>query len=241
MLILVGTGQPQCEEHAGAGFGRLVQPRSYGRVRDTAAAGIPWAADNDCFQGLDEPAYVKMLDAIAGLPGCLFVTAPDVVGDAGLTDLSFEEWAPQIIARGLPVAYVIQEDGCEYEPRGVPFGSIDALFIGGAFDTYKLGPVAEELVREAKRLGKWVHMGRVNSRRRFEYARSIGCDSIDGTKFSMFRKTYLPDALTWHESPVDERLAASVRPAAVRELRRQRARLESSGQLELELAFGARF
>ncbi len=38
-----------------------------------------------------------------------------------------------------------------------------------------------ELAQEAKRLGKWLHMGRVNSLARIHYAESIGCDSVDGT------------------------------------------------------------
>ena len=44
---------------------------------------------------------------------------------------------------------------------------------------------------EAKRRRKWVHMGRVNSERRIRYAASIGCDSIDGTKWVRWRDIYL--------------------------------------------------
>jgi hypothetical protein len=38
-------------------------------------------------------------------------------------------------------------------------------------------------------------MGRVNSLRRVRYAKAIGCDSIDGSKFSWFRDTYLREGL----------------------------------------------
>ena len=62
----------------------------------------------------------------------------------------------------------------------MPWDDFDALFIGGTTD-WKLGDGAAQLVREAKRRGKWVHMGRVNSLRRMIYAESIGCDSADGT------------------------------------------------------------
>ena len=41
--------------------------------------------------------------------------------------------------------------------------------------------------------GKWVHMGRVNSTRRIRYAASIGCDSVDGTKWVRWRDRYLTD------------------------------------------------
>jgi hypothetical protein len=60
-------------------LGRLVQPRHYSSIEQTAHAGIPWAADNDCFQGLDASRYFDMLDRLAPLPGCLFATVPDVV------------------------------------------------------------------------------------------------------------------------------------------------------------------
>ena len=53
---------------------------------------MPWAADNDAFNvnSWDERAerrFVRMVEALSGLPGCLFVVCPDVVGDAGLTSL----------------------------------------------------------------------------------------------------------------------------------------------------------
>jgi hypothetical protein len=52
--------------------------------------------------------------------------------------------------------------------------------IGGS-TSWKLGPAAASLAAQARRLGKWVHMGRVNSLKRLRYAASIGCDSADGT------------------------------------------------------------
>lgn len=62
---------------------------------------------------------------------------------------------------------------------------------------WKLGPHARSLVHEAKRRGKWVHFGRVNSGKRFEYARSIGCDSADGTYLTAGADTNLPKLLAW--------------------------------------------
>ena len=180
---------------------RLVIPKLAQDVEATAAAGVPWMADNGAFTGFDEFAaarFERMLDRLAGLPGCRFVTCPDVVGEAGLTDLLFEEWAPAIAARRLPIAYVVQEHGCEYEPRGVPWGPIDALFIGCATDEVKLSPGVAVLAREARARGKWVHWGRVNSRRRIRYAVSTGaCDSFDGTCFSRWDRAHLADGLRW--------------------------------------------
>lgn len=202
MLILVHTAHPQAVEHAGPGFGRLLSPRQFSRAADTAAAGIPWAADNDCFQELDVVAYRDMLYAIHGLPGCKFVVAPDVVTDWRVTRERFDEWADELSACWQPIAYVAQ-DG---QPKDqVPWPYIDCLFIGGS-TTYKLSAEAEQLGRQAKHRGLWLHMGRVNSRKRFDYARAIGCDSVDGSSFSKWRDRWLPDALEWHRDHLQERL-----------------------------------
>lgn len=204
-LILVHTAHPQAVQHAGAGFGRLLSPRHFARARDTAAAGIPWAADNDCFQRLDAKAYRRMLHAVAGLPGCLFVVAPDVVADWKATRECWDEWhAESAEVAYQPLAYVIQ-DG---QPAArIPWERMGALFVGGT-TAYKLSADAERLGREARERGLWVHMGRVNSRRRFDYARATGCDSVDGSSYSRFRDTWLPAALTWHRDHLQERIPA---------------------------------
>jgi hypothetical protein len=206
MLILVHTAHPQAVEHSGDGFGRLLSPRQFARAADTAAAGIPWAADNDCFQGLDPLAYVRMLDAIKGLSGCLFVTVPDVVGDWHATAELFELWHPAVQRRGLPVGLVAQ-DGLAPIWLDKQWHRLDCLFIGGTTE-FKLSAEAERFAREAQDRGKWVHMGRVNSRKRFDYARQIGCHSVDGSKFSRWRDRWLPNALTWHRDHLQERIPA---------------------------------
>lgn len=206
MLILVTTAHPQSLEHRGPGFGRLVQPRHYSSIEATARAGIPWAADNDCFQGLDAPAFSAMLDRLKGLPGCLFVAVPDVVGDALATRDLFEMWAPALERRGLPVALVAQ-DGLEDLGPWLErtWHRLSGLFIGGSTE-WKLGLAAEHLIRDAKERDKWVHMGRVNGRRRVQYARVVGCDSVDGSSFARFRTTWLPTALGWLQEPLQQRM-----------------------------------
>ena len=200
-IILVTTAHPTLHQHPGPlgetvhpRLGRLLQPRHTSSVELTAAAGIPWAADNDCFQGLDEPAYRRMLDRLEGLEGCLFLTVPDVVGDAAATLALFAQWAPELEARGFPLGLVAQDgmtlaDLDELAPR------LAALFIGGSTE-WKLGPEAAALAVAAKAAGLWVHWGRVNSRRRIDYIVATGAaDSFDGSKFARFRGTYLPGAL----------------------------------------------
>ena len=70
------------------------------------------------------------------------------------------------------------------------------LFLGGSTD-WKLGPAARALTAEAKRRGKRVHMGRVNSLKRLRYADAIGCDSADGTCLTYAPDANLPRLLAW--------------------------------------------
>jgi len=168
---------------------RLISPRSGNKIRP----GERWAADNDAFLAWDEGRFLKMLNRVDAKKGCLFVAAPDVVGDARATLARFWDWRYEIVGRGLPIALVGQDgaEGMEW-----PWDAFDAWFIGGSTG-WKLSAAAECLAREASSRGKWVHMGRVNSRRRLRHAAEIGCDSIDGTGWSRFPDKYLADGLRW--------------------------------------------
>jgi len=53
------------------------------------------------------------------------------------------------------------------------------------------------LIAEAKRRGKWAHMGRVNGRSRLLAAVGAGCDSVDGTYLAFGPDTNLPKLLRW--------------------------------------------
>lgn len=201
MLLLVTSAHPSLHEHTLDGelhpnLGRLIQPRHTSSIEATAAAGIPWAADNDCFQQLDERAYTRMLDRIVGLPGCRFVTVPDVVADSTRTLELFDVWAPELERRQLPVALVAQ-DGLEDRVDAVAWHRLDALFVGGSTE-WKEGPAAADLAREARSRGLWVHWGRVNTKRRHDLIAATGAaDSFDGSKFARFRRTYLDVGLEW--------------------------------------------
>src|ERR1051326_5970732 len=93
-------------------LGMLVTP-SQGYCPATASAsGLPWAIDNAAFSGFDERRFRRLLSKAAGLPGCLFTVAPDVVADARATLATFPWWVWEIRAARLPVAFVGQ-DGAE--------------------------------------------------------------------------------------------------------------------------------
>lgn len=175
-------------------IGQLISPRSRNRIILNE-----WAADNDCFNGWgtdEERRYRRMLK---GIPkGARFVTCPDKVGDHGTTLSRWDYWSREVESNGHVPAFVLQ-DGCGL--GDVP--ECHAVFIGGSTE-YKLSEGVVRIVEWAKRLGMWVHMGRVNSQRRINYAASIGCDSIDGTKCSMF-PGFIPTYLSWVEAATNQR------------------------------------
>jgi hypothetical protein len=176
--------------------GRLLTPRHYSSAWRSARSGIPWAADCDGFGGVDAKAFERMVYELAGVPGCLFLTVPDVYLGDGVeahtaTLAAWREWQPFVRMSGFPLAFVLQI-GSTVE--NVPWDECDAVFVGGDTD-WKLGPVARDIVREAKRRGKHAHMGRVNSAKRIGYARSIGCDSVDGSGWAKYRDAMMPKGL----------------------------------------------
>jgi hypothetical protein len=157
--------------------GLLRTPHSGHRVEKAIALGMPWAMDNGCFKRYEPKAIISMMRRFQGLQGCKFMVVPDVVGNHEETLILFRAWLGTIQRYGYPVAFVVQ-NGATVE--SIPWGSIQAIFIGG--DTaFKYSEVVRAIVKEAKRRGIWVHMGRVNTLERIRYALSIGCDSIDGT------------------------------------------------------------
>lgn len=158
--------------------------------------GVVWCADNACFGSSypgDDAWFAWLTRRAVHADRCVFATAPDVVGDATATLARSRPWLPRIRALGYRAALVAQ-DGLE--DLDVPWDAFDVLFIGGT-TAWKLGGAARRLVGEAKTRGKWVHMGRVNSAKRFRYAEAIGCDSADGTTLAQYPDATLPNVLSW--------------------------------------------
>lgn len=191
MIVLVSGATATMRRQPSHRLGFLFVPRA--KNNPAILDGRAWAADNGAFTGFNDAAFLRMLDGLRGVPGCLWVAAPDVVGDAAATLALFDEWEPRLRALGFPVALVAQ-DGLEIE--AAPWARMDALFVGGSTE-WKLGRAAAQLVRYAKARGLWVHMGRVNTRRRLRYARELGCDSVDGTCWSRYPDVQIANALRW--------------------------------------------
>jgi hypothetical protein len=187
-------------------------------------AGVTWCADNGAFSDkFDESDWWQFLnDNAHDAPTCLFAVAPDVVGDAAGTLVRSLPWLPKIRSLGYAVAFVGQ-NGQEHVPP--PWDEFDVLFLGGSLEClpcsfiwpanvkpkrrqrcptcnrvmeeWKEGHAARMFAAEAKRRGKRLHMGRVNSERRYRYARLIGCDSVDGTYLTFGPDKNLPQLLAW--------------------------------------------
>lgn len=155
-----------------------------------------WCADNGRF-GKGWPghdAWLRWLERQSvDAETCAFATAPDVVGDAAATMRESLPYLQRVRDLGYSVAFVGQNG---LEQLEVPWDDFDAFFIGGDTD-WKLGEAARNLAEAAKARGKWVHMGRVNSRKRYRYARSIGCDSVDGTYLTFGPSVNLPKLMRW--------------------------------------------
>jgi hypothetical protein len=123
----------------------------------------------------------------------LFAVLPDVVGDWRGTFANSYPWVPLVRELGLCPALAAQ-DGLE--ARDIDWDGIDCLFIGGT-DDWKLSDAAARLVHEAHYWGRWVHMGRVNSRLRYQRAAAMGVDSVDGTYIKFGPDVNLPKLTGW--------------------------------------------
>lgn len=153
-------------------------------------------ADNGCFA--DRWTHEHWFRWMLGLPRSVrFVVCPDVFDPDGgechaATLERWEQYAPVIRRHGFTPAFVCQV-GCTAD--NYP-DDAEVLFLGGTTE-YKLGDHAWAITRRAKSEGRWVHMGRVNSERRFTTARAMGCDSVDGTYLTYGPDTNLPKLLGW--------------------------------------------
>lgn len=187
MIALLDNGQDleQCEAEMGVPVGQLLTALTRYRLRDPSR---PWAVDNGGYKKLDTPALIALLEREKERQAdCLFVAVPDVVGSARRTLEVFERWKARL--SGWKLALVCQ-DGQEDLP--LPWDDIAAVFIGGTTN-WKCGPDAAAIVRAAKALDKWVHVGRVNDPGRYDHFAKLGADSCDGTGIA--RYTHMREAI----------------------------------------------
>ena len=161
-------------------FGILTTPGHKG-IPAGIVAGLDWAADNQAFtKGFDADVFFPWLDSMLPYRSeCLFVPVPDVVGDAVATLSNYWHWFQHFA--GWPVAFVVQ-DG--QEDLAFPGDEWRVLFIGGSTE-WKVSDAAASVIQRAQRLGKRIHIGRVNWWKRYAHFRGMeGSDDFtcDGTR-----------------------------------------------------------
>ena len=181
MIVLLDTPQPL--DRCAAQLGGLEVEQLFTPLTRRAPQ-FPdqhFAIDNGAFASFDRRLFENLLALHrARLPLCRFVAVPDVPYDARRTAEVFEYWQP--LLSHWPLAYVCQ-DGQELLP--IPWAKIQALFIGGS-SNWKLSPHAVACIKAALAMGKWVHVGRINTPGRYESFRELGCDSCDGTGLARY-------------------------------------------------------
>lgn len=142
------------------------------------APGIAYGLDNGCFERFERAVWERMLDE-AETDRPIFVTMPDIVGDAARTIELFDVF--KLRTNGLPRALVLQ-DGIERVR--IPWDDLDAVFVGGT-DHFKYSREAVNAAKTARMLGKWIHVGRVNTAGRVRNWIGLA-DSLDGSGISRY-------------------------------------------------------
>lgn len=143
-----------------------------------ALAGVPYGLDNGCFKRFNEKTWNRLLiEAEENMPK--FVCLPDIVGDAVRTLDLFKSFESR--TSGLPRALVLQDGIGNHR---IEWDKLSAVFVGGS-DNFKISNEAINACKTAKMLGKWVHVGRVNTAERVKNWIGLA-DSIDGSGISQY-------------------------------------------------------
>lgn len=159
--------------------GQLVTP-----LTSYANWGDVFAIDNGAFSKFNKREFHRILRRDQQHKNkCLFVTVPDVVGNGRRT---LEIWRHRerfkLVPGTWPLAFVAQ-DGVE--DLDIPWPEMACLFVGGG-DPWKDSRTAADIVKTAKTFGLRVHVGRVNSLKRYEHFKELGADTCDGSGIAKY-------------------------------------------------------
>lgn len=154
------------------------------------------AIDNGCFTNPEGYSDERFEGYLRKMPRdrTLFATAPDALGDHPATVRRARPLLKRIKRLGFRAAFIAQ-DG--WDEATTPWEEFDVLFIGGTTRFKFRG--GRDAALAAKRHGKKVHMGRVNSLERLRAAFAIGCDSVDGTFLRFAPETNWPRFTRWFD------------------------------------------
>ena len=181
MIVFLDSNQKQWDEAPAELGGRFEIAQLITPLTRYSDRGGKYAIDNGAFSGFKADAFRSLLERQKPHQDrCVFVAVPDVVGSARRTLEVFRHWYGVLSV--WPLALVAQ-DGIE--DLDIPWDLLAAVFVGGSTD-FKLSESAVHVIRAAQAIGKWVHIGRVNTPERVEKFTDLGVDSIDGTGLSRF-------------------------------------------------------
>ncbi|SDL75642.1 hypothetical protein SAMN05421874_128110 [Nonomuraea maritima] len=185
--------EPIREQIRAGRLGAICTPRQGNKLEE----GWEFCIDNGAFSGryVGDDEFLRLLRKLRHLrQWCRFVVAPDVPFNHPGTWRRSRDMLRRIRDAGFPAALAAQDlmdlDTWDHDD------DYDVLFIAGT-DAFKLSRAAAALAAYAVEIGKWVHMGRVSSLKRYRYAAAIGCDSVDGTYLVKAPDKLLPYVLGW--------------------------------------------
>jgi hypothetical protein len=180
MIVMLDTNDDlaECSRDLGYPTEQLLTPLTRYRNRHPDSR---FAIDNGAFSTFDRQAFEALLEREKERRHlCRFVAVPDVVGSARRTLEVFDYWFP--LLGNWPLALVAQ-DGQENLP--IEWEHIEAVFIGGS-TKFKESDAAIQIIKAAKAMSKWVHVGRVNDPARFAGCLKLGVDSVDGSGIARY-------------------------------------------------------
>jgi len=149
--------------------------------------GFPYALDNGAWtayrrnEAFDESAFRRALDLMGA--DADFVVAPDIV-TGGIESLRFsEKWIRELQDR-CQLTLIAVQDGMTPEDVEPMLSDDLGLFVGGSTD-WKIHTLPR-WGRVKASTGCYLHVGRVNTRRRIRLCGLAGADSFDGSGVSRF-------------------------------------------------------
>jgi len=178
MKYLAATSSNLDALHAHPDIGVMIGPRVGGM--GSILTGRVWASDCDALNlaRYSDDAFFEHLERLRPHHRTsLFITVPDLHGDAESTLAAFEHYGRVLAEFGFPLAYVLQDGAHEFD-----FPPCDWVFLGGT-DDYREA-YAALLIERAREEGLRVHVGRVNSERRLKALAVLEADTADGTYLS---------------------------------------------------------
>lgn len=174
-------------------------------------SGMRWCADPGVLNG---PKWLKRFDPDVFFPwleameqykqNCAFVPVPDVYADAIATLQQFRNWLFRF--RGWPLAFIAQDGQELFEfPH---LSTFHTVFIGGSTE-WKESMAAIAVIKRAQRMGKHVHIGRVNWKKRynkFDMLEGSHSFTFDGTRTRFDGREKTIEAWRSYETQPQKRL-----------------------------------